>query len=114
MDKHFAPSKQVPEVSPDELFKKDDCPLCRLVPIRPQFLLTVVGANDYILTICNTCEVPMLVYRFHEQHPQAKKQAIDKVVEFFNTIGITVTPRETMRKIKYHWHCHFDIKEAPR
>lgn len=93
-----------------ELFRDPNCELCKLKKRTPQFYLSIIGANDYTLTICDTCKIPMLVCRFHELEPEGKEQAINKVIEFFRLMKIEVQPRMEMKKIKSHWHCHFRLK----
>lgn len=64
------------------------CELCKLEPIHPQF----------ILTICKTCNVPMIVSREHK--PEFSSQEKEVLSSIFKNI------RWNMRSIKDHAHCH--------
>jgi len=113
MINNFVPTKRISEICPDELFKKDDCELCRLESRTPQFSTRMYG---YVLTICDTCKEKnprgsvMLVCNFHEIEPEGREEAINYIISFFDCLGLKAIPRREMRKIKDHWHCHFEIK----
>lgn len=90
-----------------------NCAFCRMEQTMPQFNLERL--NGYILTICKSCykfdhfNSLMLVSKLHEMNPKGKEEAINEIVNFFAYIGIVIVPRLEMRKIKNHWHCHFNL-----
>ncbi len=71
------------------------CPLCKLES-SPHF---------FILTICKTCQIPMVVSDTHK--PDFSMEEKDLIVKMFPGRKI----RWTMRSIPTHAHCHIEGKE---
>lgn len=103
--------------SEDPEVYSDNCELCRLEYLTPQFRLK--RYPDFILTICNTCKSAdkernkrnssMLVYQYHfDYHPSAEK-AISEVLAFYDLLGFNIEVRREIKKITGHWHCRFVI-----
>ncbi len=68
------------------------CDLCKLVQ----------GNEGFVITICKTCEIPLVVSRYHRvEFTGAEKDMLKK---FFNGTRI----RWSMRQITEHAHCHVE------
>ena len=68
------------------------CDLCKLVQ----------GNEGFVITICKTCEIPLVVSRYHRvEFTESEKDMLKK---FFNGTRI----RWAMRQITEHAHCHVE------
>jgi len=78
------------------------CELCRLKPKTTWYY----EDKDWVIFDCETCGIPMIVYRHHGELP-----SVNKVWEIlyeipFPCVGLKV--RTEQRKIKDHWHIHLE------
>ena len=81
-----------------------DCELCKLVE---EDINTHLYYQDSLLVIvvCNTCQLPMVVFRHHgEATEDEKRKAMVVIDELFNYINI----RRIARKILDHEHFHIE------
>ncbi len=68
------------------------CDLCKLAQ----------GNEGFVITICKTCEIPLVVSRYHrKEFTESEKDMLKK---FFNGTRI----RWGQRSIQNHAHCHVE------
>lgn len=60
------------------------------------------STGGFILTICKTCHVPLIISRKHEE--KFSLEEIEKIKRMFPNEKI----RWSMRKIPDHAHCHIE------
>lgn len=80
-----------------------ECDLCKLEHKTSWYY----EDSDFVILECDTCHVPMVVYKKHIiKMPERKIIYIKKLS--YQIFGEQITFREEQRKIKDHWHIHIE------
>lgn len=83
------------------------CGLCHILPNQDIHYKD----TDFIVITCRTCNIPMIVYRYHTM-----TLPIDAMLDIHRIIGVLFGPnaclRLNQRSIKHHWHAHILTKES--
>ena len=81
----------------------NECPLCSPIEHKTKWYYE---DKDWAVLDCDTCGVPMIVYKKHGESPTVDE--FDELLQYFtdwNLIG-SRRIRTEQRKIKDHWHIH--------
>ena len=85
------------------------CPLC----VLGQRTFRYFDCDEFAILDCDSCHVPMIVYRIHGKHPE--RSIINKAhIKGRELFGGTVTFRDKPRKILNHYHEHIEIEAKAR